>query len=119
MSLSMSMNDRYDARRVPARPKAAGVAYVARTAGAHVRVRLRAAWPPLRHVVSGTQCHRRGWLLERCGWVAMAVVVAGAAAGVFGRGWLSETQAAHGDALTVTYSRLSRAHMPDETRPNA
>jgi hypothetical protein len=61
-----------------------------------------------------TQCHRRGWLLERVGWVAMAVVVIGAAAGAFGRGWLSETQATAGEALTVRYSRLSRAHMPQE-----
>lgn len=67
---------------------------------------------PTRH--QRTQCHRRGWLLERSGWAAMAVVVAGAVAGVFGRGWLSETQAAAGEALTVRYSRLSRAHMPDE-----
>jgi hypothetical protein len=44
----------------------------------------------------------------------MAVVTAGAAAGAFGRGWLSETQAAAGEELTVRYSRLSRAHMPDE-----
>jgi hypothetical protein len=61
-----------------------------------------------------TQCYRRGWLLERIGWVAMAIVIAGAAGGVFGRGWFSETQAAAGDELTVRYSRLSRAHMPEE-----
>jgi hypothetical protein len=44
----------------------------------------------------------------------MAVVVVGAAGGVFGRGWLSETQTTAGEALTVRYSRLSRAHMPEE-----
>jgi hypothetical protein len=67
---------------------------------------------PTRH--QRTQCHRRGWMLERSGWVAMAVVVAGAVGGVFGRGLLSETEATVGEALTVRYSRLSRAHMPDE-----
>jgi hypothetical protein len=61
-----------------------------------------------------TQCHRRGWMLERLGWIAMAVVIISAAAGVFGRGCVSETQATAGEALTVTYSRLSRAHMPQE-----
>jgi hypothetical protein len=60
-----------------------------------------------------TQCYRRGWVIERIGWAAMAVVIAAAAAGAFGRGWVSETQAA-GEGLTVRYSRLSRAHMPDE-----
>jgi hypothetical protein len=61
-----------------------------------------------------TQCHRRGWLLERIGWVAMAVIVSGAVGGVFGGGWLSQAQASAGNALTVRYSRLGRAHTPDE-----
>jgi hypothetical protein len=61
-----------------------------------------------------TQCYRRGWLLERTGWAAMAVVIAAAALGAFGRGWLSETHAAAGEALTVRYSRVTRAHMPQQ-----
>lgn len=61
-----------------------------------------------------TRCYRRGWLLERLGWGAMAGVIIGAAAGLFGGGGLSETEAAAGETLTVRYSRLSRAHMPDE-----
>lgn len=67
---------------------------------------------PTRH--ERTQCYRRGWLLERSGWVAMAAVITGAAGGVFGRGWLSETQATAGQELTVRYERLSRAHLPQE-----
>ena len=44
----------------------------------------------------------------------MAVVVVCALAGVFGGGRLSQAEASAGDALTVRYARLSRAHMPDE-----
>jgi hypothetical protein len=61
-----------------------------------------------------TRCLRRGWVFERAGWIAMAVFLAGAVAGLFGHGFLSETEAAVGDALTVNYSRLCRAHSPIE-----
>jgi hypothetical protein len=107
----MSMNHRYDARRVPAQVAWHMSCTIDRRACARSATSCMAA-TPTRH--ERTQCHRRGWLLERIGWGAMALVVAGAAVGAFGRGWLSETQAAAGETLTVKYSRLSRAHMPDE-----
>src|SRR5688500_10852973 len=61
-----------------------------------------------------TRCYRLGWAFERAGWIAMAAILAAAAAGLFGHGWLSETEAAAGDALTVRYSRFFRAHSPIE-----
>jgi hypothetical protein len=62
-----------------------------------------------------TRCFRRGWVFERVGWVAMAVVLVAAVIGLFGGpGWLSETEAAIGDELIVKYSRFCRAHSPIE-----
>jgi hypothetical protein len=61
-----------------------------------------------------TLCVRRGWVLERVGWIAMAAILAAAAAGLFGHGWLGETEAVAGDELTVEYSRFCRAHSPVE-----
>jgi hypothetical protein len=57
-----------------------------------------------------TRCVRRGWVFERVGWVAMAVVAAAGAAGLFGDGWLSRAEARAGDELAVTYPRYARAH---------
>jgi hypothetical protein len=61
-----------------------------------------------------TRCFRRGWVFERAGWTAMAAMLAAAAAGLFGHGWLSESEAAAGGELTVKYSRFGRAHSPLE-----
>jgi hypothetical protein len=67
---------------------------------------------PSRH--ERTRCFRRGWVFERAGWIAMAAVLAAAAVGLFGNGWLSESEAAVGDELIVKYSRFCRAHSPIE-----
>lgn len=61
-----------------------------------------------------TRCVRRSWILERAGWVAMAVVACGAALGLFGGGLLSRAEAAAGADLSVRYMRFSRAHTPHE-----
>jgi hypothetical protein len=61
-----------------------------------------------------TRCVRRGWLFERVGWVAMAVIVTAAALGVFGGGWLSRAEAKAGDSLAVRYSRYARVGAPLE-----
>lgn len=60
-----------------------------------------------------TRCYRRGWLFERAGWLVMAALVAAAAAGVFGGGWLSSAHATR-DGFTVEYPRFARAHSPLE-----
>ncbi|HSC15908.1 MAG TPA: hypothetical protein VLI71_12360 [Gammaproteobacteria bacterium] len=61
-----------------------------------------------------TRCFRRGWMFERVGWIAMAAILAAAVVGLFGHGWLSESESAAGDALIVKYSRFCRAHSPLE-----
>jgi hypothetical protein len=62
-----------------------------------------------------TRCFRLGWVFERIGWLAMAVVLIAAAAGLFGNGWLSEREvSAGGGALTARYPRFCRAHAPLE-----
>jgi hypothetical protein len=60
-----------------------------------------------------TRCFRRGWLFERAGWIAMAAILAAAAVGLFGHGWVSDSEASAGE-LTVKYSRFCRAHSPLE-----
>jgi len=59
-----------------------------------------------------TRCIRRGWTFERAGWIAMAIALLGAAAGLFGGGGLSDSEARAGDELTVKYPRFFRAHGP-------
>jgi hypothetical protein len=61
-----------------------------------------------------TRCFRWGWVFERIGWIAMAAILAAAVVGLFGHGWLSESEAAVGDELIVKYSRFCRAHSPIE-----
>ena len=82
--------------------------------GAHVRRRSVSgmASDPSRY--ERARCFRRGWVFERVGWIAMAAILAAAAVGLFGHGWLSEAEVAAGDALTVKYSRFYRAHSPIE-----
>jgi protein-L-isoaspartate(D-aspartate) O-methyltransferase len=61
-----------------------------------------------------TRCFRRGWALERAGWLAMAVVAAAAAVGLFGDGWISDASASAGDSLTVAYPHFARSEAPFE-----
>jgi protein-L-isoaspartate(D-aspartate) O-methyltransferase len=61
-----------------------------------------------------TRCYRLGWAFERIGWAAMAVIIAGAVAGVFGGGSLSSVEAAAGDVLAARYPRFARADAPLE-----
>lgn len=54
---------------------------------------------------------RRELLVEKIGWAAMALIIAGALAGVFGAGPLSLTTARAGD-LSLTYERFGRRGGP-------
>lgn len=59
-----------------------------------------------------TRCIRRGWIFERVGWLAMAAIIAGAAIGLFGNGWLSSLAETRGGQAAVHYPRFARAHTP-------
>jgi len=72
----------------------------------------RMAFPPSRY--ERTRCIRRSWTFERAGWLAMAIALLAAAAGLFGGGGLSDSEARAGDELTVKYPRFFRAHGPFE-----
>ena len=61
-----------------------------------------------------TRCYRLGWAFERIGWVAMALTIAAAAAGVFGGGSLSSVEVSAGDVLMARYPRFARADAPLE-----
>jgi hypothetical protein len=52
--------------------------------------------------------HRREWKVERVGWAAMAVVVALALGGVFGRGPLSQATTGQTPQATISYQRFAR-----------
>lgn len=70
------------------------------------------AFPPSRY--ERTRCIRRGWVFERVGWIALAIALFAAVAGLFGGGGLSDGEARAGDRLSVTYPRFLRAHSPFE-----
>jgi hypothetical protein len=60
---------------------------------------------------------RRAWVFERVGWVAMAVVIAMAVAGVFGHGISSKESTSSRDGnLKVEFSRVTRHQSPDTIR---
>jgi hypothetical protein len=61
-----------------------------------------------------TRCVRRGWVLERVGWVAMALIAICGALGFFGGGWLSRAEARAGDGLAIEYMRYARVGAPLE-----
>jgi hypothetical protein len=62
-----------------------------------------------------TRQYRLGWLFERTGWVVMAAVVAAAAIGAFGKGWLSAAEVVSADGgMSARYQRYWRAHSPTE-----
>jgi hypothetical protein len=58
---------------------------------------------------------RRAWVAERIGWSLMALVLAAAAAGAFGRGFLSNARAGAG-SLELEYERCVRLQAPTELR---
>ena len=56
---------------------------------------------------------RRAWIVQRAGWVAMALVAAAALAGLTGSGPLSQaTVGVAGDPLRVEYPRFARHRAP-------
>jgi hypothetical protein len=60
---------------------------------------------------------RRQWIAERCGWIAMGLVLVAAMAGLLGRGAISSaTVQSAGGAVTVHYERLARLHAPATLR---
>ncbi len=59
--------------------------------------------------------HRKQFLAERVGWIAMAVLLAWAIAGGFGNGWLSDRSASNeSETLAVEYERFGRRENPLE-----
>lgn len=58
---------------------------------------------------------RRFWLVQRAGWVLIAVLVAAGALGVFGQGPLSHAREEAG-GLAVEYERFTRRDSPAELR---
>ncbi|HEY0778088.1 MAG TPA: hypothetical protein VGD56_08990, partial [Gemmatirosa sp.] len=64
---------------------------------------------------TGSDLHfeERWWRMEQVVWGAMTLVLIGALAGAFGRGWLSEATAGQrGGALSVDYERFARFRTP-------
>ncbi|HEY8520669.1 MAG TPA: hypothetical protein VIN61_11360 [Gammaproteobacteria bacterium] len=60
---------------------------------------------------------RRTWVFERAGWVLLAALIAAAALGVFGGGWLAHRRAASPDgSLVVEYERFTRVRSPERLR---
>jgi hypothetical protein len=57
---------------------------------------------------------RRSFTVQRAGWILMAVIVAGAAAGLLGSGPLGRATAAAPGAFTIEYERLTR-YQSDQT----
>lgn len=67
---------------------------------------------------------QRDWKFERVGWIAIALIVVAAMAGLFGRGGVSDAVAETTDGtLRVEYGRLMRHRAPSEltvhVRPRA
>jgi hypothetical protein len=61
--------------------------------------------------------HRKQFLAERVGWVAMALCLAWALLGGFGEGWISRQQASNdAQSCTVEYERFGRRDAPFELR---
>jgi hypothetical protein len=60
---------------------------------------------------------RRAWAFERVGWVAMALFLVCATAGVLGRGPFSHAQGrSHDGMLSVDYERVVRRSAPSDLR---
>jgi hypothetical protein len=60
---------------------------------------------------------RRTWRVQRIGWVVLAVIITGAACGLFGNGPLSRSLAdAPSLPFQIEYERLSRYHSPQTLR---
>jgi hypothetical protein len=58
---------------------------------------------------------RRGWVVERIGWIGLLLVLIAAALGAFGRGPLSQrTRVSKDGSLTVQYDAIGRSRAPCE-----
>jgi hypothetical protein len=61
--------------------------------------------------------HRKQFLAERIGWIAMALLLVWAIAGGFGDGWLSNKSASNqAETLAVEYQRFARRESPVNLR---
>jgi hypothetical protein len=66
---------------------------------------------------NGVQFHRKQFLAERVGWLAMTLYLAWALLGGFGDGWISRKQAANqAQSCVVDYQRYGRRDAPFELR---
>ena len=60
---------------------------------------------------------RRSWIVQRCAWAAMALVILAAVMGLFGPGLLGKVTAGqHGAQLRVEYYRFWRLKSPTSLR---
>lgn len=63
---------------------------------------------------------RRTWLVERVGWILLALLVAAALLGLFGGGILGSARVSTADgSLAISYDRFWRQHSPTELRLEA
>ena len=56
---------------------------------------------------------RRAWMFQRASWVAIALIVAAAMAGLFGSGALAKARV-EASGLEIEYERFLRRHVPAE-----
>lgn len=55
--------------------------------------------------------HKKGWVIQRVGWVLLYILVIAAALGFFGDGWLSRTTTS-GEHVVISYERFIRTENP-------
>lgn len=60
---------------------------------------------------------RRSWVIQRCAWIAMTLILVAALAGFFGRGPVAHRSVRSDDgSLRVVYDRFARLHAPLDLR---
>lgn len=67
-------------------------------------------WPGF-EICEDMRFQRKQWLVQRCGWLIMSVIVLAGLLGVFGKGPLSRS-VVEGDGLEVEHQRFLRAYAP-------
>jgi len=75
---------------------------------------------PTLDVDAGDRFQRRDWNFQRAGWVAFAICIVAALAGVFGRGPVAHGEARSADGkIVVEFERLARRRAPTALRLQA
>lgn len=70
----------------------------------------RREWPGF-EICEDIGFQRKQWVVQRCGWLIMSLIVLAALLGVFGKGPLSQSFAEN-DGLSVEHQRFLRAYTP-------